>query len=121
MSKPGNAQGEPAVPFDLDRIIHEPARLMLMSHLYVVEEADFVFLGRNTGLTDGNISSHMKRLEVAGYVSVEKKFINNRPRTTYSLTRAGRDSFEHYREQVQSLLGSNPVSVQSVTAPEEAT
>ena len=56
---------------DLDRLIHEPARLVLVSNLYVVEEADFVYLSRQTGLTDGNISSHMSRLEGADYVFLE--------------------------------------------------
>ena len=59
---------------DLERLIHEPARLVLMANLYVVDEADFVYLARQTGLTSGNISSHMAKLEAASYVSIEKAF-----------------------------------------------
>lgn len=91
-------------PFELDRLIHEPARLVLVSNLYVVDEADFVFLSRRTGLTDGNISSHMSRLEAAGYVAIDKAIVGKRPRTTYALTPEGRAAFERYRRQVQSLF-----------------
>ncbi|MGI9648566.1 MAG: winged helix-turn-helix domain-containing protein [Acidimicrobiia bacterium] len=89
---------------ELDRLIHEPARLVLMKHLYVIDEADFLYLSRRTGLTDGNISSHMTRLEDAGYVKVTKSFVDRRPRTTYALTAAGRTAFEKYRKQVVNLL-----------------
>jgi DNA-binding PadR family transcriptional regulator len=75
-----------------------------MAHLYVVEEADFVFLSRRTGLTDGNISSHMARLEQAGYVCVDKTIVGKRPRTTYALTEEGRSAFQKYRQQVTDLF-----------------
>ena len=88
----------------LDRLIHEPARLVLMANLAVVDEADFVFLSRQTGFTAGNISSHMTRLEDAGYVELEKGFVGKRPRTVYRLTEAGRAAFEQYREAVAGLL-----------------
>lgn len=103
---PDESDGTPAR--DLDRLIHEPARLILMSNLYVVEEADFVFLARQTGLTAGNISSHMTRLENAGYVSVDKTFVDKRPRTVYTLTTAGRTAFERYRGHVAGLLADRP-------------
>lgn len=90
--------------FEIDRLIHEPARLVLMSNLYVVEEADFVFLARRTGFTAGNISSHMARLEAAEYVTIEKTFADKRPRTTYALTKVGRTAFEAYRNEVSALL-----------------
>ncbi|MDJ0953940.1 MAG: transcriptional regulator [Acidimicrobiia bacterium] len=90
--------------FELDRVIHEPARLVLVSNLYVVDEADFVYLSRRTGLTDGNISSHMSRLEKAGYVSIDKAIVGKRPRTTYALTGDGRRAFERYRQAVTGLL-----------------
>ena len=89
---------------DFDRLIHEPARLVLMANLYVVDEADFVFLTRRTGLTAGNISSHMSRLEAAEYVTINKTFANKRPRTTYALTQTGRTAFETYRKHVNALL-----------------
>jgi len=89
---------------EFDRLIHEPARLVLMSNLYIVDEADFVFLTRQTGLTAGNISSHMTRLETAGYVTITKTFAGKRPRTTYALTETGRAAFTRYRQHVASLL-----------------
>jgi len=90
---------------DLDRVIHEPARLVLVSNLFVVDEADFVYLSNRTGLTAGNISSHMSRLEAAGYVAVRKMFAGKRPRTVYTLTPEGRAAFERYRMSVGKLLG----------------
>ena len=93
---------------DFDRLIHEPARLVLMANLYVVEEADFVFLARQTGLTAGNISSHMTRLEDAGYVDIAKTFAGKRPRTVYRLTDTGRTAFERYRQHVSGLLAHSP-------------
>lgn len=92
---------------DIDRLIHEPARLSLMANLYVVEEADFVYLARQCGLTAGNVSSHMSRLADAGYVTTTKTFVGKRPRTTYRLSQAGRDAFERYRDQVTRLLDSD--------------
>ena len=89
---------------EIDRLIHEPARLVLVSNLYVVEEADFTYLSRRTGLTAGNISSHMTKLETGGYVKVTKTFAANRPRTIYQLTRKGRTALEQYRQQVGTLL-----------------
>lgn len=81
-----------------------------MSNLYVVDQADFVFLSRRTGLTAGNISSHMTRLEAAEYVTIEKTFAGKRPRTTYALTSSGRAAFETYRENVNALLTASSVS-----------
>ena len=65
----------------IDKTIHEPARLIIMAHLFVVERADFLFLMRHTGLTFGNLSSHMSKLEGAGYIEVEKEFIGKKPNT----------------------------------------
>ena len=95
------------LPFELDRLIHEPARLVLVSNLFVVDEADFVFLSRQTGLTAGNISSHMTKLEAAGYVVIDKTIVGKRPRTTYALTAEGRSAFEAYRRQVEGLFADS--------------
>lgn len=84
----------------LDRLIHEPARLKIMTQLYVVEGGDFVFLMRSTGLTRGNLSSHMTRLERAGYIEVKKEFVDRKPVTMLSLTDKGRASFEEYRKNM---------------------
>lgn len=88
----------------LDRVIHEPARLRLVTLLYVVDEADFVFLSDRTGFTAGNISSHMSKLDDAGYVEVSKGFVDRRPRTVYRLTEAGRRAFEAYRRALDGLF-----------------
>jgi len=89
---------------DLDRIIHEPARLMIVSLLYVSKEADFVYLLRETDLTKGNLSSHLVRLEEAAYVRIEKTFRGKLPLTLCSLTDAGRTAFESYRKTVKRAL-----------------
>lgn len=89
---------------DIDRMIHEPARLMIMAYLYVVEGADFLFLMRQTGLTRGNLSSHMSKLEAAGYVAVEKKFVDKIPRTLLSLTNKGRKALQAYRQSMKQVL-----------------
>jgi DNA-binding MarR family transcriptional regulator len=88
----------------LDRLIHEPARLRLVTLLYVVDEADFVYLATQTGLTDGNISSHMAKLEGAGYVEIDKRFVDRKPRTLYRLTPAGRSAVDQYRAEIGDLL-----------------
>jgi DNA-binding MarR family transcriptional regulator len=75
-----------------------------MAHLYVVDGADFVYLLDQTGLTAGNVSSHMRKLVAADYVEMEKAFVGNRPQTTYSLSRAGRKAFEAYRENIAEIL-----------------
>lgn len=87
-----------------DRLIHEPARLVLMANLYVIDEADFLYLSRQTGLTAGNISSHMAKLENAGYVEITKEFVGRKPRTVYRLTREGRKAFEEHKEHLVALL-----------------
>lgn len=89
---------------DLDRLIHEPARLMILSYLYVTDGADFTFLARQTGLTLGNLSSHIAKLEDAGYVEVEKTFKGKRPQTLLALTEQGRSAFTAYRDRMERAL-----------------
>jgi len=89
---------------DIDKMIHEPARLLIVAHLYVVESADFLFLMRQTGMTFGNLSSHMSRLEAAGYIDVEKEFVGKKPNTKLSLTRRGREAFEGYRRSMRQVF-----------------
>jgi DNA-binding MarR family transcriptional regulator len=93
---------------EIDRVIHEPARLLLVAHLYVVESADVVFLMRNTDLTWGNLSSHLGRLEEAGYVEIIKDFVDRKPHTMVKLTPAGRAAFDAYRRQMKSLFADLP-------------
>lgn len=93
---------------NIDKIIHEPARLLLMAHLFVVEGADALFLQRQTGLTWGNMSSHLRKLENAGYVSVEKEFIDKKPHTTLKLTEEGRRAFKNYRRNMKQVFEDLP-------------
>jgi DNA-binding MarR family transcriptional regulator len=93
---------------DIDRIIHEPARLLILAYLYVVESADFLFLMRQTGLTKGNLSSHMSKLETAGYVEVVKEFVEKIPRTMLRLTKQGRQAFKDYRQSMKQVLDDLP-------------
>jgi len=95
----------------IDRVIHEPARYMLMAHLYVLESSDFLFLMTQTGLTKGNLSSHISKLEEAGYVEVVKEFLGKKPHTMLRLTRKGRKAFEVYRERMKELLKDPPKRV----------
>jgi DNA-binding transcriptional ArsR family regulator len=81
---------------ELDRVVHEPARLAVMSLLYVVDSADFTFLMNQTGLTWGNLSAHMSKLEEASYVEVEKSFKGRRPNTSFRLSSQGREAFRAY-------------------------
>jgi len=89
---------------ELDRTIHSPARLMILAYLSVVDSADFTFLLRQTELTRGNLSTHLKRLEEAGYIRVEKEFVERVPRTLIRLEEAGRQAIETYRENMRQVI-----------------
>lgn len=91
-------------PADLDRMVHEPARLLILTNLFVVESADATWLLQQTGLTWGNIASHLAKLEKSGYVAVAKSFKGRKPRTTLSLTKAGRQALLDYRERMLGTL-----------------
>lgn len=93
---------------EINRMIHEPARLLILAYLYVVESADFLFLERQTGLTAGNLSSHLSKLEDAGYVAVKKEFVDKIPRTLLSLTGKGRKAFRVYRQNIKRVLDKLP-------------
>jgi DNA-binding transcriptional ArsR family regulator len=88
----------------IDRIIHEPARLMIVSLLAKAKEADFTTILRHTGLTRGNLSTHLARLEGAGYVTANKGFRGKIPQTTFCLTDTGRAAFAAYRRQLRHYL-----------------
>lgn len=81
---------------NIDRTIHEPARMLLLIYLYSVEKADFTFLKLQTGMTQGNLSSHLNKLESAGYIHSEKKFKNRRPLTLISISDPGKEAFASY-------------------------
>ena len=89
---------------EIDRIIHEPARLMIAALLSAVEEADFQYLHQTTGLTKGNLSVHLSRLEEAGYVAIEKTFRKKYPLTLCRLTARGREVLDNYRKVIKAAL-----------------
>ena len=89
---------------EVDRIIHEPARLTIVALLSGAREADFLFLQRESGLTKGNLSSHLMKLEEAGYVEIEKTFRGKLPLTLARLTAKGRAAFQGYRKTMNGLL-----------------
>ncbi len=91
---------------ELDRVIHEPARLTLMALLSSVESADFLFLLKESGLTKGNLSVHLSRLEEAGYVQTEKTFRGKIPHTEYRLTPKGKAAFNQYRKSLGTLFNA---------------
>ena len=93
---------------DLDRTIHSPARLMVMTYLYAVESADYIFLQNLTGLTWGNLSSHLSKLEEEGYVAIEKEIVGKKPHSMVHLTQAGRAAFHEYKQSMQQVLSDLP-------------
>lgn len=88
----------------VDRIIHEPSRSHILAVLSAVEQADFLYLLRETGLTRGNLSVHLSRLEEAGYIHIEKTYRGKVPLTLCRLTERGRQAFGIYRAQLKSFL-----------------
>lgn len=92
----------------IDSLIHAPARLQIVMQLYVIDRADATFLLNRTGLTWGNLSTHISKLEEAGYVAVEKGFQGKKPHTMIKLTERGRAAFETYRSLMQEALFGEP-------------
>jgi DNA-binding MarR family transcriptional regulator len=95
----------------LDRLIHEPARLAILTVLSSVDDADFVFLQRATGLTKGNLSSHLTKLEGADLIAIDKRFIGRKPNTSVALTPSGRERIARHWDQLERLkaLSAPPV------------
>jgi DNA-binding transcriptional ArsR family regulator len=94
---------EPEQELVLDRLIHEPGRLAILTVLASVRDADFLFLLRATGLTKGNLSSHLAKLEDAGLIAIEKRFIRKKPNTNVALTDTGRDRIGRHWRQLDHL------------------
>lgn len=88
----------------IDKAIHEPARLMIIAYLSVVESADFIFLMNQTGLTQGNLSFHLSKLEESGYVAIKKKFIGKRPHTLLSITDKGHQTLKEYLNTMKDVV-----------------
>jgi DNA-binding MarR family transcriptional regulator len=96
----------------LDRLIHEPGRLAILTVLSSVKDADFVFLQRTTGLTKGNLSSHLTKLEQAGLVEIEKRFVRKKPNTNVALTAEGRQRIARHWDQLERLRSLSGASGQ---------
>lgn len=103
----------------VDRTIHAPARLMLMTFLYSAESVDFLYLLRETGLTKGNLASHLTKLEERHYLVVTKGYKGKIPLTTYALTEEGREAFGRYREQLQRIIDSTEPSTEAQSRSKE--
>ena len=89
---------------DIDRVIHEPGRLMIVALLFAVDRADFLYLQHETAMNKGTLSSHLSRLEEAGYVEVTKTYRGKVPQTLLRLTEAGRKAFDDYRRKLRKAL-----------------
>lgn len=94
----------PELP-ELDPVIHGKLRLALLSLLAGVDEAEFTWLREKTGSTDGNLGAQLTKLEEAGYLSVEKKFVSRKPMTLYRMTEKGREALTGYIQALKQLLG----------------
>lgn len=92
----------------VNRLVHEPARLLILSQLYVIEACDFLFMQKQTGLTKGNLSSHLAKLEDAGYVEIVKEFEGKRPRTLLQLTPSGREAFSKHVASLRNWIDGVP-------------
>jgi DNA-binding MarR family transcriptional regulator len=89
---------------DLDRLIHEPARLVILTALSEAESAEFLFLEKITGLSRGNLSAQCQKLEAAGYLQIDKAFRGRRPVTTMRITPEGLQAIGDYRTKLKELL-----------------
>ncbi len=91
----------------LDNIIHQPARLRIMATLMVLDredQAEFIYLRQLLNLTDGNLGAHLRKLEDAGYIAVEKTFVARKPRTFLSATTKGRSAFEDHVAALKAIV-----------------
>jgi len=96
------------LPEDINKLIHSPARLMILAYLYVVDSADYVFLIHQTGLTWGNLATHLSKLEKAQYLEFEKTFKDKKPHTMLRMTEQGRNAFREYKRTMQRVLDDLP-------------
>ena len=104
MSDPASMYEDLNTIADLDRLVHSPARLMILAILSTIEAADFTFLLQQTGLTRGNLSTHLARLEEGGYITVKKEFVDRIPRTLIRLAPEGREAVETYRKDMKLII-----------------
>ena len=88
---------------NINRIVHEPVRLAILTILSSAKEADFNFLLTALGITKGNLATHVNKLESAGFIKVKKEFRGKIPRTSYTITKTGRHQFQEYWENMKAL------------------
>ncbi len=100
----GKIESNSRAILDLDRLVHEPARLAILTVLASAEEVAFLFLQRVTGLSKGNLSSHTQKLEAAGYLETVKVFQGRIPVTSFRITEDGRTALRLYHQQLRALL-----------------
>lgn len=98
------ADSQTVVSAQVDRLIHEPARLAILTNLFVVDSANATYLLQQTGLTWGNLGSHLGKLEEAGYVEVTKGYRGKKPETTIEITAEGRAALLDYRDRLLNAL-----------------
>jgi len=95
-------------PFDteeLEDVVHARGRLNILAYLATVEFADFMTLVDEVNLAKGSVGQHLKKLEDAGYINVNRQLLSNKTRTIVTLTRPGREALEQYLEKLHNLLG----------------
>jgi DNA-binding MarR family transcriptional regulator len=105
MSETGQSENPLAA---IDQIIHAPARLQILMMLYVVESLDYVFLKNQSGLSWGNLATHLGKLEEAGYIKIQKGYREKKPHSMIKLTPQGRSAFREYKSTFQQLLDDLP-------------
>jgi len=104
-----NAIPETVSPLaDINQIIHAPARLKILALLYVVTSLDYVFLKNQTELSWGNLATHLKKLEDAGYIRIQKGYQGKKPQSIIQLTAQGRQAFQEYKQALQQVLDDLP-------------
>jgi DNA-binding MarR family transcriptional regulator len=89
---------------ELDKVLHQPIRTRIMAFLAATKECDYTTLKNHLNLTDGHMSTHMKELLNSNLVEMEKEFVNNKPRTTYRITKEGKKRFLNYVAALKNLL-----------------
>jgi DNA-binding HxlR family transcriptional regulator len=93
---------------ELDSVVHAPLRLAILTVLSTIDQADFNYLKEVTGSTDGNLSTHLRKLETAGYLKSKKRFVSRKPQTTYRMTPSGKQALITYVQHLKKLLIINP-------------
>ena len=89
---------------DVNRLVHEPSRSVILAILCAIDSADFLYLQRETGLTKGNLTVHLSKLAQAGYINIEKTYRGSVPQTLCQITRSGRQAFQAYRRQLKRFI-----------------